>query len=282
MAGELRHRGPDGTGLYLDGRFGMTNTRLAIVDLDGGDQPLSDERGRFWVMQNGEIYNYVELREELRDARPRLLDRVGHGGDRSRLRGVGRRLPPAPERRLRDRDLGSGAPRSSSSRGTASASARSSSPIRRRRLLRLRGQGAAPPSSRVPRARSGRASSTSSRSGRRCPIARRSSGSANSRAAHYLVVGPDGAQRPRALVGSRLRRAAARRAAGGGRWSTSSHALLDDSVRIRLRADVPVATYLSGGLDSSRDRRTRARQIAGRSCPRSASASRTRDFDESA
>ena len=66
MAGELRHRGPDGTGLYLDGRFGMANTRLAIVDLAGGDQPLSNEDGRFWVMQNGEIYNWVELRQELR------------------------------------------------------------------------------------------------------------------------------------------------------------------------------------------------------------------------
>ena len=66
MAGELRHRGPDGVGLYVDGRFGMTNTRLAIVDVDGGDQPLATEDRRFWVMQNGEVYNYVELREELR------------------------------------------------------------------------------------------------------------------------------------------------------------------------------------------------------------------------
>ena len=65
MAGELWHRGPDGVGLYLDGRFGMSNNRLAIVDLEGGDQPLSDESGRYWVMQNGEIYNYVELRAEL-------------------------------------------------------------------------------------------------------------------------------------------------------------------------------------------------------------------------
>jgi asparagine synthase (glutamine-hydrolysing) len=66
MGGELRHRGPDGAALYLDGRFGMVNTRLAIVDLEGGDQPLSCERGRYWAMQNGEIYNHVELRAELR------------------------------------------------------------------------------------------------------------------------------------------------------------------------------------------------------------------------
>ncbi len=65
MAGELRHRGPDGTGVLLDGRIGIAGARLAIVDLEGGDQPLSDERGRFWAMQNGEIYNYVELRSEL-------------------------------------------------------------------------------------------------------------------------------------------------------------------------------------------------------------------------
>jgi asparagine synthase (glutamine-hydrolysing) len=65
MAGELLHRGPDGVGLYLDHNFGMVNTRLSIVDLAGGDQPLSNEAGRYWVMQNGEIYNYVELIEEL-------------------------------------------------------------------------------------------------------------------------------------------------------------------------------------------------------------------------
>jgi asparagine synthase (glutamine-hydrolysing) len=66
MAGELRHRGPDGTGLYLDDDFGMVNTRLAIVDLQAGDQPLCCERGRYWAMQNGEIYNHHELRTELR------------------------------------------------------------------------------------------------------------------------------------------------------------------------------------------------------------------------
>lgn len=65
MAHALEHRGPDGVGLYVDGAFGMVNTRLAIVDLVGGDQPIGDESGRFWVVQNGEIYNAPELRAEL-------------------------------------------------------------------------------------------------------------------------------------------------------------------------------------------------------------------------
>ncbi len=65
MGGELAHRGPDGVGLYLDGSFGMVNTRLAVVDLAGGDQPIGDGSGRFWAMQNGEVYNHVELRQEL-------------------------------------------------------------------------------------------------------------------------------------------------------------------------------------------------------------------------
>ena len=65
MAGELAHRGPDGVGMYVDEPFGMVNTRLSIIDLVGGDQPLSSEDGRYWVMQNGELYNYPELMHEL-------------------------------------------------------------------------------------------------------------------------------------------------------------------------------------------------------------------------
>src|SRR5579871_5878667 len=70
MAAELEHRGPDGVGLYLDGSFGMASTRLAIIDVEGGDQPIANETGRLWVMQNGEIYNHPELRVE--------LERLGH------------------------------------------------------------------------------------------------------------------------------------------------------------------------------------------------------------
>ena len=52
MAGELRHREPDGAGLYRDGRFGMTNNRPQIVDLEAATS-LTSEDGRYWVMQNG-------------------------------------------------------------------------------------------------------------------------------------------------------------------------------------------------------------------------------------
>ena len=65
MAGELDHRGPDGVGLYLDRGIGLVNTRLSIFDLAGGDQPVGTPDGRFWVVQNGEIYNHPELRAEL-------------------------------------------------------------------------------------------------------------------------------------------------------------------------------------------------------------------------
>jgi len=65
MAGELHHRGPDGVGLYLDQGVGLVNTRLSIIDLSGGDQPIGNEDGRFWAVQNGEIYNHIELRAEL-------------------------------------------------------------------------------------------------------------------------------------------------------------------------------------------------------------------------
>ena len=65
LAGELKHRGPDGTGLLLDGPLGMVNTRLAIIDQAGGGQPISSDDGRYWLVQNGEIYNFPELRQEL-------------------------------------------------------------------------------------------------------------------------------------------------------------------------------------------------------------------------
>jgi asparagine synthase (glutamine-hydrolysing) len=60
----LRHRGPDGEGRYFSGSLGLVQTRLAIIDLETGDQPLYEPDGAAMI-SNGEIYNYLELREEL-------------------------------------------------------------------------------------------------------------------------------------------------------------------------------------------------------------------------
>lgn len=62
----IRHRGPDGSGSWShpSGRVGLTHRRLEIIDLQTGAQPMSDEAGN-WITYNGEIYNYIELRREL-------------------------------------------------------------------------------------------------------------------------------------------------------------------------------------------------------------------------
>lgn len=61
----LQHRGPDGAGRYQSGTLGMVHTRLSIIDLAGGAQPLYTQDGQLCVVANGEIYNHVELRAKL-------------------------------------------------------------------------------------------------------------------------------------------------------------------------------------------------------------------------
>jgi asparagine synthase (glutamine-hydrolysing) len=65
MNGTIHHRGPDSAGFYVHGRVGLAMRRLAIIDLSGGDQPISNEDGTIKLVFNGEIYNYRELRDEL-------------------------------------------------------------------------------------------------------------------------------------------------------------------------------------------------------------------------
>lgn len=66
MVAALQHRGPDGAGVYRDRECGLAHTRLAILDLAGGAQPMRDTDEGAVVSFNGEIYNHVELREQLR------------------------------------------------------------------------------------------------------------------------------------------------------------------------------------------------------------------------
>src|SRR5437660_4351399 len=65
MSATLVHRGPDSFGEYVDGPVAIAARRLSIIDLETGDQPIGNEDGSIQVVQNGEIYNYRELRREL-------------------------------------------------------------------------------------------------------------------------------------------------------------------------------------------------------------------------
>jgi asparagine synthase (glutamine-hydrolysing) len=65
MNDTLRHRGPDDEGVYVGPGIGLGHRRLSIIDVGGGHQPISNEDSTIWVLLNGEIYNYLELRYEL-------------------------------------------------------------------------------------------------------------------------------------------------------------------------------------------------------------------------
>jgi len=65
MLGQIRHRGPDEFGLYLDEQVGLGSARLSIIDLANGQQPIANEDDSLWIVFNGEIFNYRELRLEL-------------------------------------------------------------------------------------------------------------------------------------------------------------------------------------------------------------------------
>ena len=70
MAAALQHRGPDGHGYRVDRRCGLAHTRLSLVDLAGGAQPIADETGSRWLVANGEIFDHLAHRRE--------LERLGH------------------------------------------------------------------------------------------------------------------------------------------------------------------------------------------------------------
>ncbi len=250
MAGELHHRGPDGVGLYLDGRFGMSNTRLAIVDLESGDQPLSSVDGRYWVMQNGEIYNYVELREQLRSLGHRFVtssdtEVIAHayaewGADCLRLLN-GDFAFAVWDRREQELFL-----------------ARDRFGVRPLFLATVDGD---------------LAFASEAKALFRHPDARRELdplgivesftiwsvlpdrsaflGIRELAPAHYLRWGPDGLIEERRWWDLRLPRVGDPTDGSEESLGAELAELLTDATRIRLRADVPVAAYLSGGLDSS-------------------------------
>ena len=65
MMDAIVHRGPDGRGKYVSGPVALGHTRLAIIDLNTGAQPISNEDRKIWIVYNGEVYNFEELRRDL-------------------------------------------------------------------------------------------------------------------------------------------------------------------------------------------------------------------------
>lgn len=70
MVAAIRHRGPDGSGFHVEPGLGLGHARLSIIDLAGGAQPVHNEDSTVWISYNGEVFNYVELR--------RMLEQRGH------------------------------------------------------------------------------------------------------------------------------------------------------------------------------------------------------------
>jgi asparagine synthase (glutamine-hydrolysing) len=248
MAGELRHRGPDGTGLYLDADFGMVATRLAIVDVDHGDQPLSDDERRYWVVQNGEIYNHPELRAELRE----LGHRFATACDTEVLAHAYARWGAGALDRLN---------------GDFAFAVWDTA---RRELFLARDRFGVRPLY-VARFGGDFCFASEARALLRHPLARRELdrdalvellttwGNASGRSAFagirelppasWLRVGPDGATEERRWWDISFE--PDDRGASDAELVGELCALLEDATRIRLRADVPVSVYVSGGLDST-------------------------------
>jgi asparagine synthase (glutamine-hydrolysing) len=248
MAGELHHRGPDGTGLYLDQRFGMVSNRLAIVDLEGGNQPLSEEHGRFWAMQNGEVYNYVELREELRDRGHRfrttcdtevIVHAYEEWGAECLHRFNGDFAIAVWDRDRRELFL-----------------ARDRFGVRPVFLAEYGGDLCFASEAKA-LLRHPRASRTLDPAGvvetfalwANLPDRSAFAGIRELPPAHYLVVGADGVEMETRWWDLDFTEPTPQ--ASDEDLIEELRDLLAESVRIRLRADVPVAAYVSGGLDSS-------------------------------
>lgn len=70
MSETLRHRGPDDAGFFFDHKIALGNTRLSIIDIKGGHQPIHNENSTIWITYNGEVYNHQQLRQ--------ALEKLGH------------------------------------------------------------------------------------------------------------------------------------------------------------------------------------------------------------
>ncbi len=260
MNTRLAHRGPDGADVHIDGPMALAHRRLAIIDLAGGRQPMSNESGSIWLVANGEIYNYRELRADLVSRGHQFrtnsdCETIVHGYEQwgvdvvPRLRGMfAFALWDAAKQQLvlaRDRVGIKPLCYSINDRRVAFAS-------------ELQALEVLPDLDRgvdldaldhylhlqyIPAPRT------------------IYHGARKLLPAHTLVIGADGhVEEPRCYWRMQWREDAAHRTEG--EWQEALDAALQDAVRSHLVADVPFGAFLSGGVDSSTVVGYAARELA--------------------
>ncbi len=249
MARELRHRGPDGFGLWRGEGVGFAHARLSIIDLAGGAQPMPNEDGTCWVTYNGEIYNWLELRP--------LLEARGH---RFRTRSDTEVLVHAWE------EWGEGfVERLNGNFAFALWDGRSRRLVLGRDRLGIRPLFWTERDGRFLFASEMKSLIAAGVDPRPDPlgfdqvfvlwttVAPRTvlEGVRELPPGHLLVVEPDGRIHSRRYWDLPDPLPPGERLADPGEAARRLRDLLEDAVRLRLRADVPVGAYLSGGLDST-------------------------------
>jgi len=250
MSARLAHRGPDGSGEFSEGPVALAHRRLAIIDpVPAGDQPMSADDGRLWIVYNGEIYNHPELRAELeslgyrfrtrtdtevvlaafREWGPGCLDRF-NGMWAFALWDSGRRRLFCARDRLGIKPF---------YYAQTDDSFLFASEIKA--LLEDPSTGTAPDPDLL---RTFLAWGVADHTGGTL-----FEGIYQLPPAHYMVVTPDGAGRPQRYW--RLHVSGPVHGSDDPAIYRRFMEILHDAVRIRLRSDVPVGTCLSGGIDSS-------------------------------
>ena len=254
MTGTLAHRGPDDSGAYLDDAAGLAlgYRRLAIIDLSpAGHQPMSNEDGSVWLVFNGEIYNFHELRPDLEARGHAFRSRTDSEVILHLYEERGVDVHARPERHVRLRHLGC---------------------ARSRSLLLARDRAGQEAAVLPATTASGCCSPASSRRYSPTPAWRREvepggpgriyGPGLRGRAAHDLrghsqaAAGAHAGVRggpdiSRALLGLAAGLAPAERPARGRAGARERAGCLDEAVRIGMMSDVPLGAFLSGGVDSS-------------------------------